>query len=97
MRSKGSSLDRFCVTGFEGRVGDLSGFGGRNGLNPVSPGSANPGNPWGKPRKGKMSGLIGATCGGEDPAVVGVKYLEIKIPIKTGLLQIMLMRVSFRQ
>jgi len=74
VRSRGSSLERFCATVFGGRAGDLSWFGGRKGLNPVRPGSAKPGNPWGKPRKGKISGLIGATCGGEDPAVVGVKY-----------------------
>ena len=62
-------------------------FGGRNGLNPERPGRANPGKPWGKPRKGNRSGLIGATWGGDDPAVVGVKYLEeIKIAIRTCLL-----------
>jgi hypothetical protein len=85
VKSNGSSLERFCVTGVGGSVGDLSWLGGRNGLNPDRPGRAKPGKPWGKPRNGKMSGLMGATCGGEDPAEVGVKYLEIKIGIRTCL------------
>lgn len=74
VKSNGSSLERFCVTGVGGSVGDLSWLGGRNGLNPDRPGRAKPGKPWGKPRNGKMSGLMGATWGGEDPAEVGVKY-----------------------
>jgi len=74
VRSRGSSRGRFCVTVVGGVVGDLSWLGGRKGLNPVRPGRAKPGKPWGKPRKGKMSGLIGATWGGDEPADVGVKY-----------------------
>ena len=92
VRSRGSSRGRFCVTVVGGVVGDLSWLGGRKGLNPVRPGRAKPGKPWGKPRKGKMSGLIGVTWGGDEPADVGVKYLEIKMLMRTCLVIFLLMR-----
>ena len=55
---------------------------GRKGLKPGGscarrPGGR-PGKPWGKapsPRKGKMSCLMVAAGGGEEPPVAGVKYL----------------------
>lgn len=41
------------------------------------PGKEKPGKPCGKaprPRKGKMSCFVAEVCGGDEPAVVGVKY-----------------------